>query len=57
MKEFITIGQIYILFIVLYAILTVWCFLSGNVLLGISTGLLCITNILMYRREKRKNKK
>lgn len=56
MKELIKTGQIYVVFAILYAILTVWCILAGNVLLGISTCLLCITDVLMYRRERKKNK-
>lgn len=57
MKEFITTGQIYLLFAIIYFIIAVYCMFSGNVLLCIFAVLMSINTVLMYRREKRKNKK
>lgn len=57
MKKFITTGQIYLLFAIEYIIIAVCCMLSGNVLLCIFAVLMSINTVLMYRREKRKNKK
>lgn len=56
MKKFISTGQIYLLFAVLYLIITLSCLLSGNILLCISTILMSAIAILMYRREKRNKK-
>lgn len=55
MKEFITTGQIYLLFAIVYFIIAVCCVFTGSILLCISAVLMSITTTIMYRREKRKN--
>lgn len=56
MKKFISTGQIYLLFAVMYLVVAVCCVFTGEVLLCISSVLMSITTTLMYRRKKRENK-
>lgn len=56
MKKFISTGQIYLLFAVMYLVVAVSCVFTGEVLLCISSVLMSITTTLMYRRKKRENK-
>nr|DAL03579.1 MAG TPA: Rifin [Bacteriophage sp.] len=57
MKEFITTGEVYIFLAILYFIIAVCCVFTGSILLCIFAVLMSINTVLMYRREKRKNKK